>query len=140
MKTLHVIALIIVFVVVINVLAIQLGLYIFFDRALPPSPMRDRWMLYLSSLLTAKTILASVNTVLLISVLIIYLEIFRNTGSEFSLGLMIFSVALLVYSLTSNPIVHLIAGFRLTGLGPFTMLPDLFSCIASAILLYLSQQ
>jgi hypothetical protein len=140
MKTLHLIALIVVFVVVINVLAVQLGLYILFDRDLPPSPMRDRWMSYLSFLLTAKTILASVNTVLLISVLIIYLEIYRNTGSEFSLGLVIFSMALLIYSLTSNPIIHLIAGFRLTGLGPFTMLPDLFSCIASAILLYLSQQ
>jgi hypothetical protein len=31
-------------------------------------------------------------------------------------------------------------GFRAFGLGPFAMLPDLFTCIALAILLYFTVQ
>ena len=101
-----------------------------------PPPWRD----LLPSLLLAKTALATTNSILLTILLISYVRIYRTTSSQFSLGLIIFSVALLLYSLTSNPLIHTLAGFRLSGLGPFTMLPDLFTCIASAILLYLSQQ
>ena len=70
----------------------------------------------------------------------IYLEIYYKTKSQFSLGLVIFAIALFLYALTSNPLIQGVVGFRLSGLGPFTMLPDLFTCIASAILLYLSRQ
>jgi hypothetical protein len=101
-----------------------------------PPPWRD----LLPSLLLAKTALAITNSILLTILLINYVRIYKTTRSQFSLGLIIFSVALLLYSLTSNPLIHTLAGFRLSGLGPFTLLPDLFTCIASAILLYLSQQ
>jgi len=101
---------------------------------------RLEWTRYLSSMLLAKTILSSVNSTLLIIVLAIYTGIYRKTGSDFSMGLVIFSIALFLYSITSNPLIHRLAGFKLTGLGPFTMLPDLFTCIASAILLTLSRQ
>ena len=101
-----------------------------------PPPWRD----LLPFLLLAKTALASTNSILLSILLLIYVRIYRTMRSQFSLGLIIFSVALLLYSLMANPLVHMLAGFRLEGLGPFTMLPDLFTCIASAILLYLSQQ
>jgi hypothetical protein len=105
-----------------------------FPRDPPP------WRELLPFLLLAKTALASTNSILLSILLLIYVKIYRTTRSQFSLGLIIFSIALLLYSLMANPLVHMLAGFRLEGLGPFTMLPDLFTCIASAILLYLSQQ
>jgi hypothetical protein len=111
---------------------------IFFDREAPFEP--PPWNTLVPYLLLAKTILASVNSILLTILLAIYIGIYRTTRSQFSLGLLIFSMALLLYSLTSNPLLHMFAGFRGTGLGPFTMLPDLFTCIASAILLYLSRQ
>ncbi len=98
------------------------------------------WNTLLPYLLIVKTILASVNTILLTILLAIYFGIYRTTRSQFSLGLIIYSMALLLYSLTSNPLLHRFAGFIGSGLGPFTMLPDLFTCIASAILLYLSRQ
>jgi hypothetical protein len=104
---------------------------------------RERWRNLLADFLfevMVKAVLASVNAILLTILLAIYLGIYRKTGSEFSLGLVIFSLALLLYSLTSNPIIQRVAGFRGSGLGPFTMLPDLFTCIASAILLYLSRK
>ncbi len=86
-----------------------------------------------------KAVLASVNAFLLIALSSIYWKVYSDTGLEFSLGLVIFSVALLLYSLVSNPLLVSVAGFRASGLGPFAMLPDLFTCIASFTLLYISR-
>jgi len=110
----------------------------FFDRSIPFE--RPPWDVLFPYLLITKTVLSSVNIILLTTVLVTYLGIYHKTKSQFSLGLVIFAIALLLYSLTSNPMIHGFAGFRVSGLGPFTMLPDLFTCIASAILLYLSRQ
>lgn len=88
---------------------------------------------------TAKAVLASMNAFLLIVLSSIYWKVYRDTGLEFSLGLVIFSVALLMYSLVSNPLLVSVAGYRASGLGPFAMLPDLFTCIASLTLLYISR-
>ena len=128
----------IISVLVISIVSVQLLSFRPFDRDFPPE--RPEWVGILPHLLLAKTILSSVNSILLITLLAIYIGIYRKTGSEFSIGLLIFSIALLFYTLTSNPLIHRFAGFRLSGLGPFTMLPDLFTCIASSILLYLSRQ
>ena len=88
---------------------------------------------------TAKAVLASMNAFLLIVLSSIYWKVYRDTGLEFSLGLVIFSVALLMYSIVSNPLLVSVAGYRASGLGPFAMLPDLFTCIASFTLLYISR-
>ena len=101
---------------------------------------RPPWDSLFPYLFIAKIVLSSANIILLIIVLVIYMGIYNRTKSQFSLGLVIFTIALLFYSVTSNPITQGFGGFRVSGLGPFTMLPDLFSCIASAILLYLSRQ
>jgi hypothetical protein len=87
---------------------------------------------------TAKTFISSVNAVLLLGLLIIYVGIYNQVRSEFTVGLIVLNVALLLYALTSNPLIHRWLGFMGSGLGPFAMLPDLFTLIASAILLYLS--
>ena len=87
---------------------------------------------------TAKIVLSSVNTVLLLSLLLTYIGIYNDIRSEFSLGLIIFSLALLLYSLTSNPLLSSYFGYAGYGLGPFAMLPDLFTLLASTILIYLS--
>jgi hypothetical protein len=68
----------------------------------------------------------------------VYADIYRKTRSEFTVGLIIFSATLLLYALTSNPIVIRAFGFRLFGLGPFALLPDVFTFVALIILLYLS--
>ena len=88
---------------------------------------------------TIKAVLASVNAFLLITLTSIYWRVYSETSLEFSLGLVIFSFALLLYSLVSNPLLVSVAGFRGSGLGPFAMLPDLFTCIASFTLLYISR-
>jgi len=87
----------------------------------------------------AKAVLASINTFFLIGLFSIYWRVYRETGLEFSLCLMIFSFALLLYALVSNPLLVSVAGFRASGLGPFAMLPDLFISVASFTLLYISR-
>jgi len=87
---------------------------------------------------TAKTVVSTVNGTLLIFLLVTYINIYRKTRSEFTIGLIIFSATLLLYALASNPIMIWAFGFRAFGLGPFALLPDLFTFVALITLLYLS--
>ncbi|MBS7659593.1 hypothetical protein KEJ28_02740, partial [Candidatus Bathyarchaeota archaeon] len=73
-----------------------------------------------------------------IFLMVVYIDIYRKTRSEFTIGLMIFSATLLLYAFTSNPIIVRAFGYGLFGLGPFALLPDLFTFVALTILLYLS--
>ena len=98
-----------------------------------PPPPGDIELFY-----TAKTVVSTINVTLVMILLFTYIEIYRKTKSDFTVGLIIFSMILLFYTLTSNPIMQWAFGFRAFGLGPFAMLPDLFACIALSVLLYLS--
>jgi len=86
----------------------------------------------------AKTVVSTINIALLVCLLTVYVDIYRKTRSEFTVGLIIFSVILFLYALTSNPVVMWAFGFRPFGLGPFALLPDLFTFAALVVLLYLS--
>ncbi len=85
-----------------------------------------------------KTGLSTFNIALIVALLAIYINIYLEVRSEFTLGLMIFSIVLLLYALTSNPMLHRMWGFHGSGFGPFAMLPDLFVSVALITLLYLS--
>ena len=98
-----------------------------------PPPPGDIELFY-----TIKTVISTVNITLVIILLFTYIDIYRRTKSSFTIGLIIFSTILLLYTITSNPILQWPFGFRASGLGPFAMLPDLFACVALSILVYLS--
>jgi hypothetical protein len=87
---------------------------------------------------TVKTVISTINVTLLVFLFVTYVDLYRKIKSEFTIGLTIFTVILLFYALSSNPLVHCIFGFRAFGLGPFAMLPDLFTCVALIVLLYLT--
>jgi len=87
---------------------------------------------------TAKTVVSTINVTLLVFLLLTYVDIYRRTRSEFTVGLIIFSAVFLLNVLASNPLVIWVFGFRPFGLGPFALLPDLFTLGALAVLLYLS--
>jgi hypothetical protein len=87
---------------------------------------------------TAKTVVSTINVTLLVVLLLSYLSMYRKTRSEFTIGLIIFSAIFLLNVLASNPIVMWTFGFRPFGLGPFALLPDLFTFVALGVLLYLS--
>jgi hypothetical protein len=109
----------------------------FEPRPWPPFPT-ERMREDLELFYTIKTIVSSVNMTLLAFLLVTYIGIYRKTRSEFTVGLIVFSMVLLLYAMVSNPIVQVAFGYRAFGLGPFAMLPDLFSLIALAVLLYLT--
>ncbi len=87
---------------------------------------------------TAKTVVSTINVTLSVFLLLTYVNIYRKTRSEFTIGLIIFSGVFLLNALASNPLVIWIFGFRPFGLGPFALLPDIFTLGALTMLLYLS--
>jgi hypothetical protein len=103
------------------------------EWSIRPPPPGDIELFY-----TIRTVISSVNVTLVIILLITYIDIYRRIKSNFTIGLMIFSMILLFYTLSSNPIMQWLFGFSAFGLGPFAMLPDLFACVALSLLLYLS--
>jgi len=105
----------------------------FAHRPTPPPSPGDIELYY-----TVRAVLTTVNAGLLIFLFSTYLGMYRKIKSDFTIGLMLFSVVLLLYALSSNPLVQWGFGFRAFGLGPFAMLPDLFTCVALAVLLYLT--
>ncbi len=82
-----------------------------------------------------KLVVTTLNTILLLILLAIYVSAYRETKSEFLVGLIIFDLAMLFYAVTSNPLMHVYFGFHEIGPGPFIMLPDFFSLVAVVVLL-----
>jgi hypothetical protein len=107
----------------------------FSERRLPPSGdiFGDFEFYYV-----AQTAISTVNVALLIFLLTTYIDIYRKTRSQFTFGLIIFSLVFLLRTLTANPLFMSVFGFRAFGLGPFALLPDLFELVALSVLLYLS--
>jgi len=87
-----------------------------------------------------KTMLSTINATLLVLLLGTYIGIYRKLKSEFTLGLILFSLILLLYAVSSNPILQQFLGYWGIGLGPFAMLPDLFTTFALVVLLYLTMK
>jgi heme/copper-type cytochrome/quinol oxidase subunit 4 len=114
---------------------IQFGYSPFGPRA-PPFPATvpgDYEFFY-----TIQTVFSTINVTLSIFLLLMYLNIYRKTRSEFTVGLIIFSGVLILNAVVSIPLVHRAFGFYDFGLGPFAMLPTLFTCLALVVLLYLT--
>ena len=106
-----------------------------FQRRPPPPPgIRGDYELFYS----LQTAVSVVNVTLSLILLLVYVNIYRKTQSEFTIGLIIFSVVLLLQAFVSIPLLHGAFGFYEFGLGPFVLLPDLFTCVALAVLLYLT--
>jgi hypothetical protein len=98
----------------------------------PPIPGDIEWFY------TAQAVISTINLTLSTILLITYINLYRKIQLLFTIGLIIFSMVLLLHALTTNPIVLWIFGFRAYGLGPFAMLPDLFTTLSLTVLLYLT--
>jgi hypothetical protein len=92
------------------------------------------------TLITIKIVISFVNVFLVLSLLVIYLDIYRTVKSRFTLGLIVTILALLVYALSSNPVLHVFLGYPISGPGPFLFIPDVFTALAAAVLIYLSME
>lgn len=85
-----------------------------------------------------RTIISTVNAGLVICLLITYMEIYMKTRARFTMGLIIFTVTLLLYAVTSNPLVHIMFGPYTPGF--FEALPEMLTTIAVVVMLYLSSK
>jgi hypothetical protein len=89
---------------------------------------------------TLQTVISTINATFLVFLLVTYIDIYKTLKSEFTIGLITFSMILLLYALVSNPLIQSIFGFRGIGLGPFAMLPHLFTGLALAVQMYLTMK
>jgi hypothetical protein len=87
---------------------------------------------------TAGTILSIINMSLALVLLTVYYGIYRRTGTQFNLMLIIIALTLFCFSIVASPLVSAVLGYEVSGLGPFFILPDLFALAALSSLLYLS--
>jgi hypothetical protein len=96
----------------------------------------------LASFMRGKILIGLVNTVLLVYLFATYMDMYRKTKAGFTLGLVFLSGALLSYSLFTNPVLLSLSGggSGVAVVQYFNYLPDLFTTVASMILIYLSRQ
>lgn len=85
-----------------------------------------------------RIVVSGLNIILYTYILAMYVQLYQETKSKFSMGLMAFSSVLLIYSIASNPIVlFYLLGNKPSWLNVFNTLPDVFASIAAIIMIYL---
>ena len=108
-----------------------------FDREDPPDREdieKDDYAIYR----TMAAAVATVNLVIALVLILLYIEVYRDVKSDFTVGLMMVTMSFMLYALFSNPLIHSVFGFRAFGLGPFAIIPNFFAMIAMSTLVYLS--
>ena len=129
----------ILLLMVIATIAAVIGLYlgsIFIpppQQIPPPEPTEgSRFFLLI------KTIVSFVNLALIVFLLIAYLSIYRKMKTQFTLGLILVMISFLLYALTSNPLLQMSFGYFAVALGPFAMIPDIFTTFALIVLIFIT--
>ena len=86
----------------------------------------------------ARTVFSTVNIAILSILTATYAVIYSKTRSQFTIGLLIFSVVFLIKDVASSPFVIGAFRYTLSGLGPFALIEPLLELAALSVLLYLS--
>ena len=93
----------------------------------------------IETVLRIKLFVTTLTVVMLLALLWNYVAIYRDLPNRFTLSLLLFTVALLLYAVSSHPLLPIVMGFRHgTTLGPFVFIPDVFASVAVVVLLYQS--
>ena len=107
----------------------------------PPKEFKeeiDRAKENFDTYVTIKSAVTLINIVIVVILIAMYIKIYREVKSDFTVGLIVVMFALLLYAISSNPFIQYLFSYRGFGMGPFIMLPDIFTTIALSVLLYLS--
>ena len=86
----------------------------------------------------ARTVFSTVNIAILSILTANYATIYYKTRSQFTIGLLIFSIVFLMKDIASSPFVIGAFRYTLSGLGPFALIEPLLELAALSVLLYLS--
>lgn len=84
------------------------------------------------------SVFSTINVLMSTILLIPYIRSYIIMKTEFNLMLVIIAFAMLCYSIVANPLIRTALGYGGSGLGPFFILPDLFTFGTLISLLYLS--
>jgi len=118
-------------------IAAALFLTILSSSALP----RGRMMMQDDSYYSARLLLSGLNIALCAYLLFVYVRDYLELRSSFTIGLIGFLFAFLLYGLSSFPLLHSYLGYPMQGmggLGAFALVPMLFSTVALLIFLKIS--
>ena len=89
---------------------------------------------------TGRIIVSSINILLYGYLTYFYIRLYLENESKFSLGLTALSIALLIYSIASNPYTLQLTWRRdPLWMGVFNFIPDVFATVAAVIMVYLSK-
>ncbi len=134
-----------IWVPVILVLAVLLGLALaetIPSPVCPPGYFNCPWpyfyLLSVRGALMLHVILSTIEIVLLVSLVAVYIKVYAETRANFSLGLIIVLGALFIHSVLSYPLVVNDIGSILYGSGLFFPYTDLLTIVAYSVFLYLS--
>ena len=86
----------------------------------------------------ASILIVSANLAVSVTLTILYAYIYTQVPTRFSLALLLVMFTLLLYSVTSNPLLHAACGFWHTNTNYLTILPNLFASVALWALAYIS--
>jgi len=137
-KKITVILPVIVTAIAVAIIGLMLSMLILASPHTAPPPIPEPDRVLMDYFLKIKTMVSLVNIVFIISLISIYRGIYHQVKSQFTLGLIIVMLVLLMYALSSNPLIHVLFGYQAQGLGPFAMMPDIFTTFALGLLLYIS--
>ncbi len=87
-------------------------------------------------MISLKTVISFVNMALIFLMLGIYTDLYRKIKTNFTAGLLLLILVLLMNALSSNPLIFL--RFPIIGGGLGFIIPDIFTTIALTVLFYLS--
>jgi hypothetical protein len=108
-------------------------------RVFPFNPLRPEFNLTgLFVLYVSRTVLSTVNIAILSILTASYAVLYSKTRSQFTIGLLIFSVVFLLKDVASSPFVIGALTYTFQGLGPFALIEPLLEFMALSVLLYLS--
>jgi hypothetical protein len=122
---------------VILLLGLMLGLAASY---LPPNPI-SYWRFLppdFQEVFVLHTVLSTMSIVLLVALIVIYLNVYAQTGARFALGITVVLFALLVQSLFQYPLILSQQGPFPEEQGFFLSYADFFTIAAYTIFLYLS--
>lgn len=101
--------------------------------------IRENWR-HFSEMYTLVTVIICMNLALLSGLLFNYIRTFRETYSNFIVGLILFLGVLFAQSFLSLPVMQYWFGQTITDIGLINVLPNFFETIALIILLYLGSE
>lgn len=108
----------------------------------PGVPPESGYIIEIFTLIAEHIILSTISIALLVSLVVVYGRIYRQTRANFALGIFIVLIALLFETILNYPILQLLTtGYPVSLVSsPLPTLADVFTIVAYSVFLYLSLQ